>query len=202
MSKNISELSGRRGLKENLFEEIGLLAKETGTPSVEEMEALADKFLIGKANVYGSASFYDFTREENRGKKVYVCNGSACLCAGTQDKVKETLKGKFKEEEIGEMCCLGRCHENSAFFYEGRNYSGDDIEHLDDALRQAQGVTKDASDDYHVECLGTQILTSNDNVSLSLSKTYYGEFIPLSAMPTFSFAKLRINFKLNVTKLT
>lgn len=154
MSKNISELSGRKGLKENLFEEIGLLAKNTGTPSVAELEALADKFLIGKANVYGSASFYDFTREENRGKKVYVCNGTACLCAGTQDRVKETLKGKFKEEEIGEMCCLGRCHENSAFFYDGRNYSGQDIEDFNPGIQTAM-------DHYHIECHGTQVLTAD-----------------------------------------
>ncbi|HLP32690.1 MAG TPA: formate dehydrogenase, partial [Bacteroidia bacterium] len=63
MSKNISDLSGKKGLENNLFEQIGRLAKSTGTPSVEEMEKLADEFLIGKANVYGSASFYDFTRE-------------------------------------------------------------------------------------------------------------------------------------------
>jgi hypothetical protein len=33
MSKNISELSGRKGLTENLFEELGVAAKKTGTPS-------------------------------------------------------------------------------------------------------------------------------------------------------------------------
>ena len=154
MSKNISELSSRKGLKENLFEEIGLIAKEQGTPSVEEMEALADKFLIGKANVYGSASFYDFTREENRGKKVYVCNGTACLCAGTQDAVKEKLESNFKAEEIGEVCCLGRCHENSAFFYEGRNYSGQDIDEF-----KPGSLT--AMDQYHIECKGAQVLTGD-----------------------------------------
>ena len=69
MSTNISELSGRKGLKENLFEQLGLLAQETGTASTEQLEKLAADFLIGKANTYGSASFYDFTREENKGKK-------------------------------------------------------------------------------------------------------------------------------------
>ena len=165
MSKNISELSARKGLKENLFEEIGLISKNQGTPSVEEMEALADKFLIGKANVYGSASFYDFTREENRGKKVYVCNGTACLCAGTQDNVKEKLTGKFKAEEIGDMCCLGRCHENSAFYYEGKNYSGDDIEKFAPTHEETKSVSSsevenlNATDNYHIECTGTQVLT-------------------------------------------
>ena len=71
MSINISELSGRKGLDQNLFEQIGLLAKETGSLSTAQLEELANEFLIGKANTYGSASFYDFTREENKGKKVY-----------------------------------------------------------------------------------------------------------------------------------
>jgi hypothetical protein len=51
MSKNISELSGRKGLKDNLFEELGTAAKRTGTPSKAKMEALAEEFLIGKANI-------------------------------------------------------------------------------------------------------------------------------------------------------
>jgi NADH-quinone oxidoreductase subunit F len=121
MSKNISELSGRKGVNENLFEELGLAAKKTGTPSKAELERLADEFLIGKANVYGAASFYDFLREENKGKKVYVCNGSSCLTAGTQTSLKKKLSTHFKKEEIGEMCCLGRCHETAAVHINGRN---------------------------------------------------------------------------------
>lgn len=158
MSKNISELSGRKGLKQNLFEEIGLLSKNQGSPSVEDLEVLADKFLIGKANVYGSASFYDFTREENRGKKVYVCNGTACLCAGTQNTVRETLTNSFKAEEIGVMTCLGRCHENSAFNYNGKNYSGNDINDFNVALSLSKGDLV-ATDHYHIACSGAQVLT-------------------------------------------
>src|SRR3954470_8220365 len=110
MSKNLSELSGRKGLRENLFEELGIVASQTGTVSKENAERLADEFLMGKANVYGAATFYDFLRPENQGKKVYVCNGSSCMTAGTQDTLKNKLKQEFKSEEIGEMCCLGRCH--------------------------------------------------------------------------------------------
>ena len=55
MSVNLSELSGRKGLKTNLFEELGKLAKETGTPSKDSMEQLAQEFLFGDANVYGTA---------------------------------------------------------------------------------------------------------------------------------------------------
>ena len=60
MSKNLSELSGRKGLDDNLFNRIGELAKPDGTPSIEELDKLAKEFLIGSANTYGTATFYDF----------------------------------------------------------------------------------------------------------------------------------------------
>jgi len=157
MSKNISNLTGKKGLQNNLFEQIGRLAKETGTPEVDKMEQLAEEFLVGKANVYGSASFYDFTREENKGKKVYVCNGSSCLTAGTQPKVTEQLGKHFKAEEIGHMCCLGRCHENSAFHYNGKNYSGEAIHQIADIKSEK----KKPADSYHVASVGTPVLTED-----------------------------------------
>ncbi|MBL7693121.1 MAG: NAD(P)H-dependent oxidoreductase subunit E [Flavipsychrobacter sp.] len=156
MSKNLSELSGRKGLRENLFEELGIAASQTGAVSKEQAAALADEFLMGKANVYGAATFYDFLRPENQGKKVYACNGSACLAAGTQDALHNKLKGAFAEEEIGEMCCLGRCHENSAFHFAGRNYSGADIDKINDI--KAGAVLP--MDKYHVAASGTQLLTA------------------------------------------
>ncbi|MFN3840503.1 MAG: NADH-ubiquinone oxidoreductase-F iron-sulfur binding region domain-containing protein [Cyclobacteriaceae bacterium] len=155
MSKNLSYLAGRKGVTKTLFEELGIAAAETGTPSIEKMEALRKEFLIGKANVYGTATFYDFLKPENQGKKVYVCNGSACLCAGTQPALKEKLQNHFKEEEIGEMCCLGRCHENSAFHFEGKNYSGKAIDAMPDIKKNKTVV----ADHYHVAVKGTAILT-------------------------------------------
>ena len=134
MSKNLSELSGRKGLTNNLFEKIGDAATEFGTPSAEALEKLANEFLIGKGNTYGTASFYDFTKEENKGKKVYICNGSACVCAGKQDDVKNKLEKHFNSNEIGHMTCLGRCYENSAFNYNGKNYSGNDINGIKNLL--------------------------------------------------------------------
>lgn len=156
MSKNISELSARKGLVNNLFERLGDAASSQGTPSAEQLEKLAEDFLIGKANLYGTASFYDFLSEKNKGKKVYVCNGSACLCAGTQGKLKNELKAHFKSEEIGEMCCLGRCHENSAFHYDGHNYSGKALK----SLQQIVSEKKLVRDEYAVGCSGTPILTA------------------------------------------
>jgi NADH-quinone oxidoreductase subunit F len=170
MSKNLSELSGRKGLRENLFEELGIAATQSGTVSKNKSEELANEFLFGKANVYGTVTFYDFLRPENQGKKVYVCNGSSCLTAGTQDKLKEQLGGAFKEEEIGEMCCLGRCHENSSFHYGGKNYSGNDINEID-AIKNGK---RQDMDKYAVAHHGTAVLTCNfpgiDDFYKSLSK--------------------------------
>lgn len=165
MSKNLSELSARKGLQENLFEKLGTIAKNTGTPSVQDMEALAQEFLIGKANVYGSATFYDFTRPENQGKKIYVCNGSACMTAHTQGEVEGMVQKYFTKDEIGSMCCLGRCHENAAFHYQGKNYSGNDIE----LLKYILDDNKVLSDTYNVMATGTAILTS-EIIDLDLYK--------------------------------
>jgi NADH-quinone oxidoreductase subunit F len=156
MSKNISALSGRKGLKDNLFDKLGHAAQSSGSPDVAEMEALAREFLIGKANVYGSATFYDFTRPENKGKKVYVCNGSACLTAGTQGDIKAQLGKHFAADEIGEMCCLGRCHENAAFHLKGTNYSGEDIYRLEELKK----TPSPSGEKYLVEHLGTPVLTA------------------------------------------
>lgn len=156
MSKNLSDLTGRKGIAENLFSKIGASAVD-GTPSKEELERLADEFLIGKANVLGTATFYDFLKPENQGKKVYVCNGSACLCAGTQSQLKSDLKKHFKEEEIGHMTCLGRCHENGAFHYEGKNYSALDSERFETVFQEPNSLNKD---EYDVRSLGVSVLTA------------------------------------------
>lgn len=156
MSNNLSELSGRKGLQKNLFEELGILAEATGTPDREALDKLREEFLVGKSTVYGSVSFYDFLRPENKGKKVYVCNGSACMTAGTQASVEAKLGSQFSKDEIGEMCCLGRCHENSAFHINGKNYSGNDIDSLE-AIKTGEDLP---ADQYRVSHIGTPILTS------------------------------------------
>lgn len=156
MSKNLSELAGRKGIRETLFEELGVAARNSGTPSVEKMEALAEAFVMGKANVYGAASFYDFLQPGNQGKKVYICNGSSCLTAGTQPALRENLLRHFEESEIGDMCCLGRCHENSSFHLNGCNYSGDDI----NRIKEIRENNNTLQDEYSVGVSGTAVLTA------------------------------------------
>jgi len=43
MSKNLSELSGRQGLKNNLFEQLGNSAIATGTPDQESLDRLSGR---------------------------------------------------------------------------------------------------------------------------------------------------------------
>lgn len=144
MSKNISSLSGRDGkeLEDPLWERLQQAASNTGTPEDRALTQIADDFLIGEAITYGTSSFYDFLKKENQGKKAYVCNGSACLVAGTQEKVHHELAKRFKPEEIGHMCCLGRCHENSAFNVGGLNYSGDAIDRLAEVVDAGLGIER------------------------------------------------------------
>lgn len=186
MSKNLSELSGRKGLDRNLFEELGILAQETGTPSSKSIDDLAEEFLIGSANVYGTTTFYDFLRPENKGKKVYVCNGSSCLTAGKQDSVKEKLQASFGSDQIGEMCCLGRCHENAAFHYKGQNYSGDAIDHLD----QVKNDTYPKQEKYFVGSYGKQLLT---NVAEPVEFFYKLWEMVLKASPEAALEELKIS---------
>lgn len=165
MSKNLSELSGRKGLNDNLFDRLGKLALQEGTPSVDDMNELATEFLIGKANTYGTASFYDFMKPENKGKKAYLCNGTACVTAGTQETVAQKLSHQFSSSEIGHMTCLGRCHENSAFHVNGRNYSGKDI----DQLTFDNKTSTIEKDRYHVSSTGKPNLT----LPFTSIETYY-----------------------------
>ena len=159
MSKNLSALSFRRGLVPNLFERMVEAAEAHGTAeSAETVHALGKEFLFGDAITLGAVSFYDFLKKENEGKKVFLCNGSACLCAGTQDKLHHRAAAHFPEAEIGHICCLGRCHEGGAFQYEGKNYSGQSDAALETLFTTGEG---DAVDRYEVvSARGTAILTA------------------------------------------
>ncbi|MBX7108190.1 MAG: NAD(P)H-dependent oxidoreductase subunit E [Chitinophagales bacterium] len=189
MSKNLSELSGRKGWNKNLFEEIGLAAKGKGTPSAEAIATLAEEFVMGTANVYGAVSFYDFLRPENSNKKVYVCNGSACLTAGTQDELRKKLSHYFSEGEIGEMCCLGRCHENSAFHFGGMSFSGKAVE-TDFRSVAVTDAPLSVNDHYHVAGHGVQVLTGEFP---GLEKYYESLSTALRSAPEVLLEELKIS---------
>ena len=132
MSKNISNLSGKVGLKHNLFQKISDNVLKNHPKDNKE---IANEYNLGVSTVYGAESFYEFLRPAHREKKAFICNGSACLCAGTQDKLKQTLKAKLGDDKVGSMFCLGHCYENNAFHYNGENYAGKDIEKIDQILK-------------------------------------------------------------------
>ena len=128
MSRNISLLSGKKDYKNSLFGKISVSPNETSDAQ------LAGEYNLGVSTIHSTKSFYDFLSEDFKNKKAYVCTGSACMCRGTQEDVTQKLKSKFGQDAVGEMICLGRCYENSAFYYNGENYSGDDINQLDEII--------------------------------------------------------------------
>ncbi len=136
MSKNITLLSARKGLNNNLFEALSN-ANNVDAPA-EARKKIAAQFLLGEATLKGATSFYDFIEGENAAMDAYFCDGSSCLCAGTQKTVEEKLRLSFGENNVGHVACLGRCHENSAFQVKGVNYSGEDIHQLEKIIQQGK----------------------------------------------------------------
>ena len=133
MSKNISNLSGRIGLKNNLFQKIS--ERSLASTNDNGMKEIADQYNVGVSTIHGAESFYEFLRPSHREKKAFVCNGSACMCAGTQGPLKKKLQEKLGEDKVGEMFCLGHCYENHAFHYNGENYAGKDINKIDEIIK-------------------------------------------------------------------
>ena len=139
MSRNISNLSGRIGLKDNLFKKI---SENILSGSPKDIKEIAKEYHLGVSTIHGAETFYEFLRPEHRKKKAFVCNGSACLCAGTQEKLEEKLKAKLGADKVGKMFCLGHCYENHAFHYDGENYAGKDIEKIDQIVK-GESITQD-----------------------------------------------------------
>jgi len=133
MSKNISKLSGRIGLKDNLFQKLS--DRSLNSKNGEGMKEIADEYHVGVSTIHGAESFYEFLRPEHRAKKAFVCNGSACMCAGTQSNLKKKLQDKLGKDKVGEMFCLGYCYENHAFHYDGENFAGKDIHKIDQIIK-------------------------------------------------------------------
>ena len=133
MSKNISNLSGRIGLKNNLFQKLS--DRSLNSKDDAGMKEIAEEYKMGVSTIHGAESFYEFLRPSHREKKAFVCNGSACMCAGTQEPLKKKLQEKLGDDKVGEMFCLGHCYENHAFHYDGENYAGNDINQIDQIIK-------------------------------------------------------------------
>lgn len=153
-NKNIRSLSSRKGLDDNLFENIADLSHRDA--SKEEFQALAKRFMVDDSVIFGTSSFYDFTKEENRNKKIHVCSGTACMVAKTQVGLQKNIEQHFKKEEIGHAACVGRCHTNSAFMYKGKTYTTSNKQELSAIISN----NNHQANNYHINCNTTPILTS------------------------------------------
>jgi NADH:ubiquinone oxidoreductase subunit F (NADH-binding)/NADH:ubiquinone oxidoreductase subunit E len=135
MSKNLRGLSERKGIKHGLFEEIKKVSSESSETREGSVRVLSDEYLTGKASILGANSFYDFLSSEHRQKKVYICDGSACLTSGKQEELRNALCTFFSEEDIGTVTCIGHCHTNYSFMYNNATYSLDDLAKLGGILQ-------------------------------------------------------------------
>jgi NADH-quinone oxidoreductase subunit F len=158
-NKNIRTLSYRKELEDNLFENIAEASQKNN--SKEELQAISKRFMIDDSVVVGTSSFYDFTREENKNKKIHVCSGTACMVANTQNNLHQNLEEHFNSDQIGHAACVGRCHSNSAFMFDDKTYNADTVEAIDTIIN-----TKEYQENrYTVLANTTPILTSKiDNV--------------------------------------
>jgi NADH:ubiquinone oxidoreductase subunit F (NADH-binding) len=143
MSKNLRGLSERKGLTESLFREIVRAASSTEDDKDTLLKELSEKYLIGKSSVLSASSFYDFLDPRHSEKKVFVCNGSACLTSGKQEKLKERLKSKFQDHEIGTVQCLGHCHSGTAVMIGGKIHHANEPDQEELVLKPGPGPEPD-----------------------------------------------------------
>jgi NADH:ubiquinone oxidoreductase subunit F (NADH-binding)/NADH:ubiquinone oxidoreductase subunit E len=153
-NKNIRTLSSRKELDDNLFENIALASQKED--SKEKLQELSKRFMLDDSVVLGTSTFYDFTREENKNKKVHVCTGTACMVARSQNNLHKNLEAHFNSDEIGHAACIGRCHTNNAFMYDYKTYNASTKEEVENIIK-----SKDYQiNNYKVASNTTPILTS------------------------------------------
>jgi NADH-quinone oxidoreductase subunit F len=134
MSQNLRGLSERKGLKNNLFGEIVNGSLTTADNIDIALKELSQKYLVGQSAILGTSSFYDFLRTGHKGKKVFICDGTACLTSGRQEPLRKALLERFNENEIGTVTCLGHCHTNHSFMHGHATHSMADISDIDEIL--------------------------------------------------------------------
>lgn len=128
MSKNLRALCARKGVQGSLLTALEVAATTEGSPADTDLHRLAADYRISPAAVLGTASFYDLLAPSHRGKRGYLCSGTACLLAGRQDEAGARLRATLADEEIGVMSCLGRCYHGGAFQIDGHQYDAADLD--------------------------------------------------------------------------
>jgi len=187
-NNNIRALSDRKGLENNLFEKIAHLSKSNA--SEESFQELSKKFMIDDSVVFGTASFYDFIKEDERNKSIRVCNGTACMVAGTQENIQSLLEDNFQQDKIGHVACIGHCHSNGAVMYKDHTYSVKSDEDFR-KIRSLKENERQLENSYHIDSNTEPILTGKiDDLS---------SFFKLAA--TFKDNKAQIISELKESKL-
>ena len=77
----------------------------------------------------------NFLRPSHREKKAFVCNGSACMCAGTQEQIKRNFKIKTWGWQSRWNVLFRALLWKSCFPLWWRKYAGKDIEKIDQILK-------------------------------------------------------------------
>jgi len=55
------------------------------------LSGISEKYLVGTSSVLSASSFYDFLKSDHHGKKVFICNGTACMTSGKPKKLKKGI---------------------------------------------------------------------------------------------------------------
>ncbi len=77
MSKNISNLSGRIGLKDNLFKK---MSENILNNSPKDIKEIAKEYNLGVSTIHGAESFYEFLRPSHRKKRLlFVMEVLVCV---------------------------------------------------------------------------------------------------------------------------
>ena len=159
-NKNIRSLSFRKGIDDNLFENIATLSNKG--VNKKDYHELAKKFHLDDSVILSTSTFYDFLKPESHKHKIHVCNGTACMVANTQIDLKDKLKKHFKNEEIGHAACVGKCYSNNAFMYNDSTYSIKDVGELNKLFLSKTKINVEEKA-YKTGANTTPILTSRIN---------------------------------------
>jgi hypothetical protein len=90
-----------------------LIGKETYTDKVQTIGNLEQVTMHGSEPAAHNP-MGNFRKSDHPGKKVFICEGDACNNSGNNEQVKRALLGRYTEEEIGTVECLGSCHSDNS----------------------------------------------------------------------------------------
>lgn len=78
MSKNISNLSGRIGLKNNLFQKLS--DRSLNSKDDAGMKEIAEEYKMGVSTIHGAESFYEFLRPHTeKRRRLFVMEVLVCV---------------------------------------------------------------------------------------------------------------------------